>query len=186
MTYAVFNSERNNGSDELINTLSLLLFTPKSSFKDYGASISNSFRKELKSTKTEVLAGYVACWEAKKHSVAIIKFKEDLDSDKYLMQFGGEYLGCINEKLSKNELIDRIELIHTLHYNKELEGWLSVQVKDLQAKLKTTLQLNDDEITELKEIQMKSKNPYSKWISDREKRLKKSLDKYPKFLIRQF
>jgi hypothetical protein len=90
------------------------------------------------------------------------------------MEFGDEYLGCINTKLKKDELIERVEVLQTLECNEYLKNWLSIKIEYIQEKLKSSARLTNNEIDELKQIELKSKNPYSKWISDREKRLNKS------------
>jgi hypothetical protein len=174
MTYAVFDYQPNKDAEERINSISLMLLTPKSSLKGFDAWHSGLTTKKLKSNTIEELAGYIACCEAQTNSVSIIKFKDDLDSDKYLMEFGDEYLGCINTKLKKDELIERVEVLQTLECNEYLKNWLSIKIEYIQEKLKSSARLTNNEIDELKQIELKSKNPYSKWISDREKRLNKS------------
>lgn len=186
MTYAVFQFNPEKDIEDRINALSLMLLTPKSSFKGFDAWHSGLNKRNIKLNNIEILAGYIACCEAQVPSVSIVKFKDDLESDKYLLEFGEDYLGCINVKLKKDELIERALKIQTLECNEYLENWLNIKIEYIQDKLKTTALLDDHEIDELKEIEIKSKNPYSKWILDREKRLKKSILQFPKFFKRDF
>ena len=147
---------------------------------------SNLNRKNLSANNTETLAGYLACYTAETNAVSIIKLPTDFDSDELLLTLGEDYLGCINVKLKKSELLKHVELIELMHLNGNLLNWLCTGIDFLGDKLKTVNKLTDDEIAELKEIEKKYKNPFEKWVEAREKKLNSALQKMPKFLKRDF
>ena len=63
---------------------------------------------------------------------------------------------------------------------------LSLKIDHCIKRLKDLAGLSDDEIAELKEIEKKQRNPYGKWVNEREEKLKKTLKTFPSFLKRGF
>ena len=61
-----------------------------------------------------------------------------------------------------------------------------MKLSDVENKLKTVTRLSEDELNELRAIEKKHKNPFTKWADDREKKLTSTLKKMPKFLKRDF
>ena len=186
MTYAVFQYDRKKEAIDRLKSLSLLLLMQESKLKGFDKTYSGLNRHKIESNNAESLAGYISCWEANTNAVSIIKLASELDSDEPLEIFGEDYLGCINVKVKKSELIERVELIHGIEKNDYLHNWLTLNLSNIDKKLKTVAHLSVDELNELKEIEKKFKNPYTKWIDDREKRLTTAFKKMPKFLKRNF
>lgn len=186
MTYAVFQRDRYNQAADRVKSISLMMLMQESKFKGFDVSYSDLNARKTASNKTEVLAGYLSCVLTENNAVSLIKFPSILDSDEQLMVFGDEYLGCINVNLKKSELVQRVELINFIEMNGQIKNWFTLRMSNYLDSLTTTAGLNEMELAELKEIEKKQKNPYAKWVDEREKRLKKSLKQMPDFLKREF
>jgi hypothetical protein len=186
MTYAVFQYDRKNEAENRIKSISLMLLLQESNLKGFDIAYSELNIRKLSSNNTEILVGYLCCREAKTNAVSILKFPTDLDTDEQLRVFGEDYLGCINVKVKKADLLERVEAIQLLDKNTYIKSWLTIRISDHLKGLKSVVHLNDDEIAELKAIEMKLKNPYEKWADARKVKLKKKVESYPKFLKRDF
>ena len=186
MTYAVFQYDRKNEAIDRLKTISLLLLMQESKLKGFDIAYGELNTRKIATNNAETLAGYLSCCDAQTNAVSIIKLVSDLDSDEPLRIFGDEYLGCINVKVKKIELIERVELLQLIEKNDYLQNWLAVKLSDVENKLKTVTRLSDDELNELRAIEKKHKNPFTKWAADREKKLTSTLKKMPKFLKRNF
>lgn len=186
MTYAVFQYHSDKRAADRIKSIALMMLMQESKLKSFDVAYSDLNMRKISSNKTEVLAGYLACCFAETNAVSIVKFPSNLDGDEQLMLFGDEYLGCININLVKSELINRVELINSIDVNGCIKSWLTFKLSDRLGDLKSIAGLNDNEIAELKEIEKKQKNPYIKWIDQRQVKLNKMLKNLPNFIKREF
>ena len=184
MTYAVFKFHRNCNAEEWIKRLSIQLLTPESKFYGFDAWEADIKIRGMIAKPTEVLAGNLACSETKEHTVSIVKFPKVLSTDKHLLIFGDDYLGCFTKVLKKNEMRSRIELLEKLKNNDSLIDHFEANINSINTGYKVGL--TEVEIEELKILQAACLKPIEKWIKLRNKALEKSIAQLPKFLLRGF
>jgi len=185
MTYAVFVYDHKDELDGRIKAVSLMMLIPEDQLSGYDTWYSRFNLKKSATHKVENLVGYLAGVEAEVPSVTVIKLPKELKTDKHLLTFGESYLGCINVNLKKSELLERVNLLEKLSNNENLSNWLEIDTERLRAS-NDRFQLTDEEFSQLKAIQSVYNKPVAKWITDREKEIKKELKKYPQFLKRGF
>jgi hypothetical protein len=184
MTYAVFKFHINCNADEWIKRLSLLLLTPESKLYGFDAWNAEIKIRGMIAKPTEVLAGNLLCSEAKEHTVSIVKFPKVLSTDKHLLTFGDEYIGCFTKVLKKNEMLSRIELFEKLKNNESLIDHFEANINSINTCFKVGL--TEVKIEKLKSLQEAYLKPLEKWIKLRNKNLKKSIAQLTKFLLRSF
>jgi hypothetical protein len=184
MTYAVFKFHRNCNADEWIKRLSIQLLTPESKLHGFDAWEADIKIRGMTAKPTEVLAGNLVCSETKEHTISIVKFPKVLSTDKHLMIFGNDYLGCFTKVLKKNEMLSRIELFEKLNNNESLIDHFEANINSINTGYKVGL--TEAEIEELKILQAAYLKTIEKWIKLRRKTLEKSIEQMPKFLLRGF
>lgn len=186
MTYVVFQYDRKNEANNRIKSISLMLLLQESKMKGFDVAYSDLNLRKVSSNNTEILAGYLCCREAKTNAVSIVRLPNDLDTDEQLRVFGDDYLGCINVKVKKADLLAQVEDIQLCDKNTYIKSWLTIRISDHIKGLKDLVRLTDDEIAELKEIEKNLDNPYEKWADERKQKLIKKIEMYPNFLKRDF
>ena len=185
MTQAVFVYDSNTGVDELIRSVSLLMLTPESKLSGYDAWRTRFNLNKPVTHKVENIIAYLVGAQEQVPSISVIKFPNQLKTDKHLLSFGESYLGCINGEIKKSELIKQIALYEKLDNNEVILDWLKIEIGKLKGN-NDRFMLSDEELSELESIQSASNNPIQKWVAEREKSIKNEIKNIPKLLKRGF
>jgi hypothetical protein len=186
MTYAVFQYDSGRGANDLIQTLSLLLLLQPNTLKGFDVAFGNLNTRILSNNTVPTLVGYLSCKESKIYTVSIVKFPIELITDERLIAFGNDYLGCVTARVKKADLLQRVKAMQLLERNERIKDRLTDQVDPQSDFLKSYVGLSDDELTELKTIELARSHALMVWIDEREKRLKKGVERYRNLLRRGF
>ena len=187
MSKMFFRYEPNREAEALAQSLSLMFLTPVSNIKaeDVWASSIRSKRK-IEGLSINELLTYTVCRIKKVPSMTIVEFKKPFASDaKFIESFKDNYLGTINTKVTKAELVELANLQSKLEYSGYIEHWLEPHFPGLKDSF-TKAGLDDKECKELEKFYKASIKPVTDWAKQRQSDLKKQITPLTKFIVRGF
>jgi hypothetical protein len=187
MSKMFFKYEHNREADDLVQSLSLMFLTPTSNIKaeDVWASAIRSKRKIEGLSITELLT-YTVCRIKGVPSMTIVEFKKPFASDsKFIESFNDNYLGTINTKISKSELVELANLQSKYQYSQYLEGWLQPYFPALKESF-AKAGLAEKDCKDLEKLYKTSVKPVNDWIKNRNTELKKQIAPLTKFIVRGY
>lgn len=118
--------------------------------------------------------------------MTIVEFKKPFASDaKFIESFKDNYLGTINTKVTKAQLVELAKLQSKHHYGEYLEGWLQPHFHGLKESF-IKAGLDDKECMDLEKLYKASNKPVTDWAKQRQSDLKKQITPLTKFIVRGF
>ena len=187
MSKMFFKYEPNREADDLVQSLSLMFLTPTSNIKaeDVWASAIRSKRK-IEGLSISELLTYTVCRIKGVPSMTIVEFKKPFASDaKFIESFKDNYLGTLNTKISKSELVEVANLQSKYEYSQYLEGWLEPHFPGLKESF-TKAGLDEKDCKDLEKLYKTSVKPVNDWIKNRNTELKKQIAPITKFIVRGY
>jgi hypothetical protein len=184
MSKMFFKYDSKRKADDLVQSLSLMFLTPASNIKaeDVWASAIRRKRKIEGLSITELLT-YTVCGIKGVPSMTIVEFKKPFASDaKFIKSFKDNYLGTINTKISKSELVELANLQSKYEYSQYLEHWLQPNFPSLKESF-TKAGLNEKDCKDLKKLHQTSVKPVNDWIKNRNAEIKKQIAPLTKFIL---
>ncbi len=187
MSKMFFKYEPNREADDLVQSLSLMFLTPTNNIKaeDVWASSIRRKRKIEGLSITELLT-YTVCRIKGVPSMTIVEFKKPFASDaKFIESFKDNYLGTINTKITKSELVELANLQSKYQYSQSLEVWLQPHFPALKESF-AKAGLSEKDCKDLEKLYKTSVKPVNDWIKDRNTELKKQIAPLTKFIVRGY
>lgn len=187
MSKYFFKYDSNKEAESLAQTLSLMFLMPNTSIQaeDVWASNIKSSRKIENYSMNELLT-YTICKIKKVPSLTIVELNEALPSDQHLIElFQENYLGAINTKISKRQLVELATLQSNNHYIENLEVLIKPYFPGLKEDF-LKAGLDDKECTEFKKLLNTSFKPATDWINLRKSNIEKKIEPLTKFIVRGF
>jgi hypothetical protein len=187
MSKMFFKYEPNREAYDLVQSLSLMFLTPTSKIKaeDVWASAIRSKRKIEGLSITELLT-YTVCRIKGVPSMTIVELKNPFASDaKFIESFKDNYLGTLNTKINKSELVELANLQSKYEYSQYLDSWLQPHFPNLKESF-TKAGLNERDSKDLEKLYKTSVKPVNDWIKNRNTELKKQIAPLTKFIVRGY
>ena len=182
-----FKYETDREADDLVQSLSLLFLTPVSniSAEDVWAT-SISRKRKIENLSINELLTYTVCRIKGVPSMTVVDFKKPFKSDtKFIDSFKENYLGTVNVKVTKAELVQLAKLQSKLEYNGYLSNWLNPRFTNLKSSFEDA-GLTDQECKELENLYKQSNKPVDDWIKSKRDVIKNSIKPLTKFIVRGY